>query len=154
MHSLSLILQTLATVSVALFVPASDRRQLLSNPGADTYRGLTKGSLGPLAGQPGVDATYDYVVTGCGTSGSALGTRLAQAGHSVAIIEGGDYYEVGKPDLGSTPGGDFAFVGSDPNDADPFTDWRFVTTKQPGANGREVHYARGECLGGSYVSPV
>lgn len=118
MHSLSLTLQTLATVSVALSVPTSERRQLLSSPGADTYRGLTKGSLGPLAGQPGVDATYDYVVVGGGTSGTALGTRLAQAGHTVAIIEGVDYYEMGKPELESSPGGDFAFVGSDPSDAD------------------------------------
>jgi len=35
-------------------------------------------------------------------------------------------------------------VGINPN-----IDWRFLTTPQAGLNGRQLHYARGKCLGGS-----
>lgn len=34
-------------------------------------------------------------------------------------------------------------------DANPLIDWGFVTTPQPGANNRTMHYARGKTLGGS-----
>lgn len=93
--------------------------------------------------------TFDYVVVGGGTAGVALVVRLAEASHSVALIEAGSHYELTWP-LAAIPGADVLPVGSDP---DPGThvpaDWGFVTTPQAGANGREVHFARGKCLGGS-----
>lgn len=110
---------------------------------------LLKGALGALGGALGVEATYDYVVVGGGTAGNTIGTRLAEAGHKVAIIEAGEYYEVSEPVLSTAPAGDLFLVGADPTDANPLADWVFVTEPQAGANGRKLHYARGKCLGGS-----
>jgi hypothetical protein len=143
MISYTSLITILATLPLAFSAQSSPyRRQLPAD-------GLVQGTLGALAGAIGVEETYDYVVVGGGTGGNAIGTRLAQAGHSVAIIEAGEYYELGDPVLASTPGGDFTFVGADILDSDPLVDWEFVTEKQPGANGRSIHYARGKCLGGS-----
>ncbi|KAI0123316.1 hypothetical protein BJ170DRAFT_105047 [Xylariales sp. AK1849] len=111
--------------------------------------GLVEGVLGALEGALGVEATYDYVVVGGGTAGNAIGYRLAEAGYSVAILEAGLYYEIAKPVLGTTPAGDIIGVGASILDSVPTVDWEFITEPQTGANNREVHYARGKCLGGS-----
>ncbi|KAF2140428.1 GMC oxidoreductase [Aplosporella prunicola CBS 121167] len=112
-------------------------------------KGLIEGTFGALEGALGQEATYDYVVVGGGTAGNAIGVRLAEAGHSVAIIEAGAYYELGKPVLGTTPAGDIIGIGSSILDSDLLVDWGFVTEPQSGANNRKVHYARGKALGGS-----
>ncbi|OJD30259.1 choline dehydrogenase [Diplodia corticola] len=112
-------------------------------------KGLVEGTLGTVQGALGVGKTYDYVIVGGGTGGNAIGVRLAEAGFSVAIIEAGLYYEIGKPVLGSTPAGGIVGIGANPLDSDPLVDWVFKTEPQAGANDREVHYARGKCLGGT-----
>ncbi|KAL0260752.1 hypothetical protein SLS55_004442 [Diplodia seriata] len=112
-------------------------------------KGLVEGTLGAIQGALGVEKAYDYVVVGGGTGGNAIGVRLAEAGFSVAIIEAGGYYEIGKPVLGSTPAGGIVGIGANPLDSDPLIDWVFTTEPQAGANNREVHYARGKCLGGT-----
>lgn len=86
---------------------------------------------------------------GGGTGGNAIGVRLAEAGFSVAIIEAGIFYELGKPVLGSTPAGAFFGVGTSPLDTIPTVDWGFVTEPQAGANGRRLHFAQGKCIGGT-----
>lgn len=111
--------------------------------------GLVEGALGAIKGALGIEATYDYVIVGGGTAGNAIGYRLAEAGFSVAIVEAGLYYEIAKPVLGTTPGGDIIGIGSSILDSVPTVDWEFLTEPQTGANNREVHYARGKCLGGS-----
>jgi choline dehydrogenase len=111
--------------------------------------GLIDGALGAVEGVLGVEATFDYVVVGGGTAGNAIGTRLAQGGHSVAILEAGLYYQIGKPVLSTAPLGDILGVGTTLLDSDPLVDWEFVTEPQAGVNNRQVHYARGKCLGGS-----
>jgi len=111
--------------------------------------GLIDGALGAVEGVLGVEATFDYVVVGGGTAGNAIGTRLAQAGHSVAILEAGLYYQIGKPVLATAPLGDILGVGTTILDSNPLVDWQFVTQPQAGANNRQFHYARGKCLGGS-----
>jgi len=111
--------------------------------------GLVEGTLGAVKGILGVQQTFDYVVVGGGTAGNAMGVRLAEAGFSVAIIEAGLYYELGKPVLGSTPTGAFFGVGTNPLDQFPTTDWGFITEPQAGANGRQIHYAQGRCIGGT-----
>jgi choline dehydrogenase len=46
---------------------------------------------------PPTNAFYDYVIIGGGTAGNAIAARLAEnASISVAIIEAGGFYEVGK----------------------------------------------------------
>ena len=95
-----------------------------------------------------LDSQFDYVVVGGGTSGNAIATRLAQNSFSVALIEAGGRYELES--LAAVPAADVLPAGSDPN-SNYAIDWGFVTRDQPGTNGRAIHYARGKCLGGSYV---
>ena len=111
--------------------------------------GLIDSTLGAVEGILGEDQTFDYVVVGGGTAGNAIGVRLAEAGHSVAIIEAGGFYEVEKPVLGTTPAGSFLGIGSSSIDQVVTTDWGFETEPQPYLNGRRIHYARGKCIGGS-----
>ncbi|KAK7966208.1 uncharacterized protein PG986_000485 [Apiospora aurea] len=159
-HALSLLLSTLTTLSLPGAQAAPILDDLLGgigggllNPLASAVKsvlsgeGLVQGVLGALEGALGVDQTYDYVVVGGGTAGNAIGYRLAEAGHSVAVVEAGLFYEIAKPVLGTTPGGDIIGIGASPIDSVPTVDWQFVTEPQAGANGRRVHYARGKCLG-------
>lgn len=111
--------------------------------------GLIDSTLGAVQGILGDEQTFDYVVVGGGTAGAAIGVRLAEAGHTVAIIEAGGFYEIEKPVLGSTPGGSFLGIGSSSLDSFVTVDWGFETVEQPHFGGRKVHYARGKCLGGS-----
>ncbi|KAH8911654.1 GMC oxidoreductase [Coniochaeta sp. PMI_546] len=97
-----------------------------------------------------LDATYDYVIVGGGTAGLTVAARLTEdPSITVAVIEAGSLYEVTSPLLSTLPAGDVIFAGASPLDTNPLVDWNFVTTPQAGANGRELHYPRGKCLGGS-----
>ena len=89
---------------------------------------------------------FDYVVVGGGTAGNVVATRLAQQSFQVALVEAGGYYELES--LAAVPVLDAIPVGSDP-DTESAIDWGFVAFGQPGANERDIHYARGKCLGGS-----
>ncbi|ETN42960.1 uncharacterized protein HMPREF1541_02118 [Cyphellophora europaea CBS 101466] len=111
--------------------------------------GLIDGTLGALAGTLGVEQEFDYVVVGGGTAGNAVGVRLAEAGYTVAIVEAGLFYELGKPILGTTPAGDIIGIGSSALDQIPTVDWGFLTEPQDGLGGRRIHYAQGKTLGGS-----
>ncbi|PBP17670.1 GMC oxidoreductase [Diplocarpon rosae] len=103
-----------------------------------------------LASAVGVTSTYDYVIVGGGTAGLAMASRLSEnSSISVAVVEAGSLYQVTNPLLSSTPAGDVYWAGSNPSDTNPLVDWNFVTAPQAGAQNREIHYARGKCLGGS-----
>ncbi|KAF2202056.1 alcohol oxidase [Delitschia confertaspora ATCC 74209] len=102
-----------------------------------------------VSGILGKSATYDYVVVGAGTAGTAIAVRLAQSGAKVALVEAGAYYEFTNPIVSSTPGLDILLIGSDPANSNPLVDWVFVAKDQPGANYRPIHFARGKCVGGS-----
>ena len=93
--------------------------------------------------------SFDYVVVGGGTAGATIATRLAEQSFSVALVEAGTYYEIGS--LASIPIADIFPAGSDPK-TKSLIDWGFVAKGQPGANHRDIHFARGKCLGGSYDS--
>ena len=47
-------------------------------------------------GNPGVNATFDYVVVGAGLAGALTASRLAEAlpNSTVAVIEAGSFYEI------------------------------------------------------------
>lgn len=96
-----------------------------------------------------LDATFDYVIVGGGTAGLTLAARLTEdPSITVAVVEAGSLYEVTSPLLSTLPAGDVIFAGASPLDTNPLVDWNFVTTPQAGANGRQLHYPRGKCLGG------
>lgn len=90
---------------------------------------------------------YDYVVVGGGTAGITIGTRLAENGFKVAIVEAGGYYEDVHP-LCQVPGAATLGVGASVSTATN-VDWKFVAYNVPGADYRDIHYPRGKCLGGS-----
>lgn len=90
---------------------------------------------------------YDYVVVGGGTAGITIGSRLAENGFKVAIVEAGGYYEEVHP-ICQVPGAATLGVGASINTASN-VDWKFVAREIPGADYRNIHYPRGKCLGGS-----
>ncbi|KAJ6134693.1 Dehydrogenase patE [Penicillium sp. IBT 18751x] len=93
------------------------------------------------------NARFDYVVVGGGTAGITIGTRLAQNGFKVTIVEAGGYYENTHP-VSKVPGSAVLGVGADVKTASA-VDWRFVAYQVPGAAYRDIHYPRGKCMGGS-----
>jgi choline dehydrogenase-like flavoprotein len=94
-------------------------------------------------------ASYDYIIVGGGTAGLVMASRLSEnSSVSVAVIEAGGYNE--QADLNrTTPALDGDGIGADPSSTYS-VDWNFVTAPQKGANNRQLHYARGKCLGGRY----
>lgn len=84
--------------------------------------------------------TADYVIVGAGSAGCALTYRLAEAGHSVALIE------FGGSDIGifiQMPG-----ALSYPMNM-PRYDWGFSTVPEQHLGGRRLVTPRGKVLGGS-----
>lgn len=95
------------------------------------------------------DTTYDYVIVGGGTAGLTLAARLSEnPSLQIAVIEPGIEYQVSSIAFGSTPGADVLFVGSSMSDTQPLVDWNLQTEPLKGGLNRQVHYARGKCLGG------
>jgi choline dehydrogenase len=47
-------------------------------------------------GNPGMNATYDYVIVGAGLAGSIVASRIAESlpNMRVAVIEAGSFYEI------------------------------------------------------------
>jgi choline dehydrogenase len=90
-----------------------------------------------------VSATYDYVIVGGGSAGSALAARLSAAGdRTVLVLEAGrsDYpwdLFIQMPAALTFPSGN------------PFYDWRYVSEPEPFMNRRRISHARGKVLGGS-----
>ncbi|RDA83432.1 hypothetical protein CP532_4416 [Ophiocordyceps camponoti-leonardi (nom. inval.)] len=103
---------------------------------------------GSTLGRPG-DASFDYVVVGGGTAGLVVGSRLAEGGKSVAVVEAGGFYQVDNGLYSQVPSYAIVGAGSSPGAIVPAVDWGFVTTPQAGMDQRRMHYARGRTLGGS-----
>jgi choline dehydrogenase len=64
-------------------------------------------------------------------------------------VEAGGFYQLESGNKSVTPFYNDEFAAINNPLADPLIDWGFVTTPQPGANNRTLHYARGKTLGGS-----
>jgi choline dehydrogenase len=87
--------------------------------------------------------SFDYVIVGGGSAGSALANRLsADPSTSVLVLE------AGRPDYRwdvfiHMPAALMFPIGS------RFYDWRYESEPEPHMNGRRVYHARGKVLGGS-----
>ena len=82
-------------------------------------------------GEPGLNATFDYVIVGGGTAGLTIASRLAaNPSISVAVIEAGGFYEADAGNTSVVPGYCTLYAGTDPADTNPLIDWGFVTTPQ------------------------
>jgi choline dehydrogenase len=85
--------------------------------------------------------TYDFIIVGGGSAGSALANRLsAQA--RVLVLEAGrpDYrwdVFIHMPAALTFPIGSRRY------------DWRYESEPEPHLNGRRIYHARGKVLGGS-----
>lgn len=88
---------------------------------------------------------------GGGTAGLAIASRLAEHA-SVAVIEAGGLYEQDNGNQSVIPY--YALVmpvlaTTETYPAQPLIDWDLVSTTQPSAGNRRIHYAQGKTLGGS-----
>ncbi|MFD9407186.1 choline dehydrogenase [Streptomyces sp. NPDC059989] len=90
-----------------------------------------------------VPQSYDFVIVGGGSAGSALANRLsADPGNRVLVLEAGrpDYpwdVFIHMPAALTFP------IGS------RFYDWKYESEPEPHMNGRRIYHARGKVLGGS-----
>lgn len=98
---------------------------------------------------PVLNATFDYVVIGGGNAGIPMAVRIAEAGHTVALVESGSFYEIGNSYFSQIPLYAPAFSGPDPKGVSPMVDWNFTTTPQTGEDDQVKLYPRGKTLGGS-----
>ncbi|CAO1597621.1 hypothetical protein XANCAGTX0491_001428 [Xanthoria calcicola] len=104
--------------------------------------------LGNSFGQPGVEATYDYIVVGGGTAGNAVAARLAldPAAYSVAVIETGSFYELDNSNRTTVAGYDYYSVQAETPPS--FVNYNIPTVPQAGYNNRTIDYAQGRTFGG------
>lgn len=82
----------------------------------------------------------DYVVVGGGSAGAAVVQRLAEAGHSVLLLE------AGPPDRNPWIHVPMGFAKTF---LDPRVNWKYVSDPEPNVGGRKIYWPRGKVLGGS-----
>ena len=85
--------------------------------------------------------TYDYIVTGAGSAGCAIASRLSESGQYRVLL-----LEAGPPDKNPwihIP------LGYAKTYVDPAVNWKFETEPQPQMANRRLYLPRGKTLGGS-----
>ena len=121
-----------------------------SAPGYTQQNGRTR-LIGSSFGVLGINATFDYVVRRCllngclllkillisfkivggGTAGLTVANRLAaNPALSVAVVEGGSFYEIDNGNISQIPGFDAEYSSSSPTTIQPLVDWGIVTVPQ------------------------
>src|ERR1700722_17309596 len=87
--------------------------------------------------------TYDFVIVGGGSAGSALATRLsADPGNRVLVLEAGRPDYIWDPFI-HMPAALTIPIGN------RFYDWKYESEPEPHLGGRRIYHARGKVLGGS-----
>ena len=70
-------------------------------------------------------------IIGGGTAGLTVAARLAEDPKlSVAVVEGGGFYELDNGNISQIPAYDVQYSGSDPSTIQPTVDWGIVTAPQ------------------------
>ncbi|HET8558077.1 MAG TPA: choline dehydrogenase [Gaiellaceae bacterium] len=87
--------------------------------------------------------TWDYVIVGGGSAGSALAARLTEDPSTRVLV-----LEAGRPDHLWDPFIHMPAALSFPI-GNPRYDWMYSSEPEPFMNGRRVYHARGKVLGGS-----
>jgi choline dehydrogenase len=132
-----------------LFALVAGARSGLADSASTYYGTPFDVGNGDSFGIPG-NASFDYIVVGGGTAGLGVAMRLAEDNtHTVAVVEAGGFYQIEAGNKSVVPAYNAEFQTLNDPLANPLVDWGFVTTPQPGANNRTLHYARGKTLGGS-----
>lgn len=71
-------------------------------------------------------------IIGGGTSGLTVAQRLAEnPAVSVAVIEGGGFYEIDNGNISQIPAYDVEYSSPSPTTIQPLVDWGIVTIPQP-----------------------
>ncbi len=84
---------------------------------------------------------FDYIVTGAGSAGCVVASRLSESGkHRVLLLE------AGPPDTNIWIHIPLGFARTYVN---PKVNWKFETAPQPQLNNRQLYLPRGKTLGGS-----
>ncbi len=87
--------------------------------------------------------SYDYVIVGGGSAGSALGNRLSSDPHtSVLVLEAGRNDNILDPFIHMPAALPYP-IGN------RLYDWKYESEPEPHMGGRKVYHARGKVLGGS-----
>jgi choline dehydrogenase len=95
--------------------------------------------VGPMSKEPTGQGSYDYIVIGAGSAGCVVTYRLAEAGHTVLVLEaGGD----------DTAVDEIRIPAAFPTLFKTEHDWDYETVEQKHALGRRMYWPRGKVLGG------
>jgi choline dehydrogenase len=87
--------------------------------------------------------SYDFVIVGGGSAGSALANRLS-ADPAIRVL----VLEAGRPDYIWDPYIHMPAALTFPI-GNKFYDWKYESEPEPALNGRRIYHARGKVLGGS-----